>query len=136
MHSSLTRALILSLFIPVLTSAASPEDLIARGRHLVVNVSLCADCHTPRLPTGQFDETRSLQGAVLGFKPLADMPWMPFAPPIAGLPGYTDEQAVTFLMTGSKPSGLQPLPPMPPYRLSKDEAVAMVAYLRSLKPAE
>lgn len=39
-------------------------------------------------------------------------------------------------MTGAKPSGQQPLPPMPPYRLSKDEALAMVAYLRSLKPTE
>lgn len=97
---------------------------------------MCADCHTPRLPTGEFDRSRWLQGSPLGFKPVAEMPWMPVAPPLAGLPGYTDEQAIKFLMTGERPSGLPTLPPMPPYRFTKAEAAAVLAYLRSLKPAE
>lgn len=132
-----TRLLALfALFTGPLVASASASELLARGRHLVVDIGLCADCHTPRLPDGRLDESRSLQGSVLGFKPLADMPWMPVAPSIAGLPGYTDEQAVAFLTTGVKPGGSQPLPPMPAYRFTKDEAVAVLAYLRSLKAAE
>lgn len=134
-----TRRLLLTCaaFAPALLFADSADQarIIAEGRRLVQDVSLCADCHTPRLPTGQFDESRWLQGSVLGFKPLMEMPWMPVAPPIAGLPTLTDEQAVRFLMTGERPSGAPVLPPMPLYRLNKTEATAMVAYLRSLKPA-
>ena len=129
-------AVLLPITIVAQPSAAPGSALIERGRHLVENVSMCIDCHSPRLPTGEFDRSRWLQGGPLGFKPLAEMPWMPFAPGIAGLPGYTDEQAVKFLMTGERPSQTPTLPPMPPYRLNKDEAEAVVAYLRSLKPME
>ena len=62
---------------------STPAERIARGRHLVDNVALCADCHTPRLPGGQFDRARWLEGSPLGFKPLFEMPWSPVAPPIA-----------------------------------------------------
>lgn len=114
---------------------AADAKLVARGRHLVENVALCADCHSPRLPTGEFDRARWLMGAPLGFKPLVEMPWAPVAPPLAGLPGYTDEQAVRFLTTGQSASGRPILPPMPGFRFADDEARAVVAYLRSLAPA-
>lgn len=39
------------------------------------------------------------------------------------------EQAIEFLMTGRRPSGIPVLPPMPPYRLTREEAGAVVAYL-------
>lgn len=122
------------------TLAAAPADhaaearLVARGRHLVENVALCADCHSPRLPTGEFDRTRWLMGAPIGFKPLVEMPWVPVAPPLGGLPGYTDEQAVRLLTTGQSATGRPILPPMPGFRLAEDEARAVVAYLRSLAP--
>jgi hypothetical protein len=138
-YSLIRPACLLALFAPVLSFAAEPAPaatLIAQGRHLVDDVGLCADCHTPRFPTGEFDRGRWLQGAPLGFKPLFEMPWMPVAPPLAGLPGYTDEQAIKFFMTGERPSGVPVLPPMPAYRFNKEEATAVLAYLRSLKPAE
>lgn len=137
MQSPFPRLLLpLVALLPAIAPAAEASALIEKGRHLVDDVGLCADCHTPRLPTGEFDRSRWLHGAPLGFKPLFEMPWMPIAPPLAGLPGYTDEQAIKFLVTGERPSGVPVLPPMPAYRFSKDEAAAVLAYLRSLKPAE
>ena len=136
MSPSLIRSgFLLAFILPAFGFAAEPA-LIAQGRHLVDDVGLCADCHTPRLPTGAFDRSRWLHGSPLGFKPVVEMPWMPYAPALAGLPGYTDEQAIKFLMTGERPSGVPVLPPMPAYRFNKDEAAAVLAYLRSLKPAE
>jgi hypothetical protein len=38
-------------------------------------------------------------------------------------------------MTGRRPSGRVPDPPMPPFRLSREDAEAIVAYLRSLAPS-
>lgn len=136
MSSNLFRSVTLLVFLaPAFARAAEPA-LIQEGRRLVENVGMCADCHSPRLPTGEFDKSRWLQGSPLGFKPVAEMPWMPIAPPLAGLPGYTDEQAIKFLTTGARPSGVPVLPPMPAYRFNKDEATAILAYLRGLKPAE
>jgi len=116
------------------TPAASGSDaLIARGRYLVEGVGLCADCHTPRNEKGEFVTAQWLRGAMIGFTPAMPMPvWAPVAPPIAGLPSMTDEQAVHFLMEGKRPDGSQPRPPMPPYRLNAEDARAMVAYLKSL----
>lgn len=129
-------ALIVTLFRMQIGIAArdnpSPEQRVERGRHLVEKVGMCADCHSPRLASGEFDRARWLQGAPLGFKPLMEMPWAAVAPGIAGLPGYTEEQGTAFLMTGVRPNGAKCLPPMPEYRLSRDEAADVVAYLRSL----
>lgn len=108
------------------------EQRVELGRTLVENVGMCADCHTPRLPTGAHDRARWLQGSPLGFKPLMEMPWAAVAPGIAGLPGYTEEQAVAFLMTGVRPNGTKCLPPMPEYRMSHTEAGDVAAYLKSL----
>jgi mono/diheme cytochrome c family protein len=114
--------------------AVDPAAKLARGKYLVENVGMCADCHTPRGPGGVFDQSRWLQGSVLGFAPTVPMPaWAEAAPPIAGLPAYTDEQALAFLTTGKTISG-QPLrPPMPPYRFNTEDAEAVLVYLRSLK---
>jgi mono/diheme cytochrome c family protein len=111
-----------------------PAAKLARGKYLVEHVGMCADCHTPRGPGGVFDESRSLKGAPLGFAPTVPMPaWAGYAPPIAGLHNYTDEQALAFLTTGKTIHG-QPLrPPMPPYRFSSEDADAVLVYLRSLK---
>ncbi len=116
-------------------TAAAPADaaLLARGRYLVESVGLCADCHTPRNERGEFIAGQALRGAMIGFTPAVPMPvWAPVAPPIAGLPSMTAEQAEHFLMQGKRPDGSLPRPPMPPYRLNAEDARAMVAYLKSL----
>ncbi len=115
------------------SSTATPEQ-IARGNYLVYRAGLCIDCHSPRSEKGEFLEGKHLTGAPIGFTPVAPMPWAPFAPRLAGLPaGYTQEQIVHFLMTGERPNGRPgPLPPMPAYRFNRDDAEAIVAYLKSL----
>ncbi|MDF3057848.1 MAG: Cytochrome c [Rariglobus sp.] len=109
----------------------TPQD---RGRYLVERVGMCADCHSPRGPGGVFDQDRWLHGAPLGFAATVPMPaWADYAPALAGLNNYTDEQAIALLTEGKTIHG-QPLrPPMPPYRFNREDAEAVVAYLRSLK---
>ncbi len=108
--------------------------LVERGRYLAHDVALCIDCHSPRDEKGQFIEGKHLTGAALGFTATVPMPWAPAAPAIAGLENFTAEQAVKFLMTGERPSNVPVLPPMPAYRMSKADAEAVVAYLKSLAP--
>jgi mono/diheme cytochrome c family protein len=115
------------------TSAPSSAALIERGKYLVERVAMCIDCHSPRTPTGEFDQKRWLQGSVLDFAPRHPIPnWTDIAPAIAGLPGYTEEEAVRLLETGLGPNGKPLRPPMPPYRLNHEDALAVVAYLKSL----
>lgn len=115
---------------------ASQAQLVERGDYLVNAVAGCNDCHTPMGPNGP-DMAQSLQGATLGFAPLMDMPWGPVAPPIAGGPAnYTNEQFVALLQTGTRPDGSRPLPPMPQYRLSEEDARAIAAYVESLPAAQ
>jgi mono/diheme cytochrome c family protein len=113
-------------------AADQPDPLVERGRYLTHHVAGCVDCHSPRDEKGRFIADRHLTGSVLGFAPTVPMPWAPAAPSLVGLEGYTPEQAVRFLMTGERPSGVPPLPPMPEYRLNQEDAKAVVAYLRSL----
>jgi mono/diheme cytochrome c family protein len=106
----------------------------ARGEYLVERVGMCQDCHSPRNAEGFFFEDQWLAGAPIDFTPSLPMPWAEMAPPIAGLPTMTDQQAVTYMMTGEKPDGTESRPPMPEYRLTREDALAVVAYLRSLAP--
>lgn len=110
-----------------------PDALVLRGRYLVQNIGLCSDCHSPRNERGEFVTARMLMGSPLGFAPTVPMPaWAPVAPPIAGLPTMTEDQAVAFLRTGVRPDGSRPRPPMPEFRLNEADATAVVAYLKSL----
>lgn len=123
-----------------LPGQSSKEEATAKniihGKYLVDNAVLCGDCHTPFNEKGEPDHNRWLQGATLGFAPLQPLPnWAAVAPPIAGLPGWDDAAAVNFLITGLDTSGKPARPPMPQFRFSRPDAVAMVAYLKSLKPA-
>jgi len=118
------------------SKAAANQEQIARGRYLVHDLAMCIDCHSPRGERGEFIEGKHLSGSPLGFAPTVPMPaWADVAPAIAGLPNYTDEQAVHFLMTTERPNGQPPArPPMPHYRMSAADAGAVVAYLRSVAP--
>lgn len=128
----------ITLLLLAVTAAASPARAadaapIALGRHLVEDVGLCADCHSPRNDHGEFIREKWLRGSTLGFAPTVPMPvWGPVAPAIAGIPGYTDAEALTLLTTGTTNHGGSPRPPMPAFRFSKAEAEAVIAYLRSL----
>ena len=115
--------------------SAAAKGQLERGRYLVQRVGLCEDCHTPMDQQGRPIEARALQGARIAFKPIAPIPgWAEVSVPIAGLPGFTDAQAVAFLTTGKDVSGKFARPPMPAYRFSRRDAGAVAAYLRSLAP--
>ena len=109
---------------------------VARGKYLVEQVAMCVDCHSPRDEKGQFVRDRWLQGAPLDFKATIPIPgWAEAAPPIAGLPGWTESQMVTLLTTGKDQKGGMAGPPMPQYRMTRDDAAAVAAYLATLPSA-
>ena len=114
---------------PQVDSAA----LIARGKYLVEGVGMCGDCHTPRNERGEPIKEQWLKGAVLEFKPAVPIPvWADKAVAIAGLPGWNRDAAIRFMMTGADPNNVPARPPMPQYRFNRQDATAVVAYLKSL----
>ncbi len=122
-------------FVPSAVSAPASSAQIARGKYLVDNVAKCVDCHSQLNEKGEPVPGKELRGATLMFKPVAPMPvWADKAPNIAGLRGWEDEDAVKFLMTGLAYNDLPARPPMPQYRMNKEDAQAIVAYLKSLSP--
>ena len=129
-----TAALSTARTIAQTQTPAAADARLERGKYLVERVTLCADCHTARDWKGKQDREHWLQGAKLDFKPARIMPWAEVAPAIAGLPMFaTDEPAVKYFETGVSNNGKKSSPPMPQYRLEPEDAVAVVAYLRSLK---
>ena len=128
---------------PRITAAQEPRkvaqasgggDLVARGRYIVEDVAMCGTCHTPRLPDGGLDRSRWLAGApepYLPARPASD--WPINAPRIGGTPPTTDAGMITLLTTGVWING-QPLrDPMPKFHMTRADAEAVVAYLKSLR---
>lgn len=108
---------------------------IARGKYIVDAVAMCGECHSMLDDKGKPLPGKELKGATLTFKPITPMPiWADKAPNIAGLRGWQAEDAVKFMMTGLAYNDLPARPPMPPYRMNKEDAEAVVAYLKSLSP--
>lgn len=131
-HLVFLSGLVCALAGPAQAQTPGRAQKIAHGKYLVEHVGMCADCHTPRTPKGEFDTGRWLAGADLDFAPIRPMPWANHAPALAGLPGWTEAEMVRFLTTGLNLKGATARPPMPPYRLSKADAEAVAAYLKSL----
>jgi cytochrome c553 len=136
MHTTHIKSLLIAaalLSAAVNSSAAdSAASSLARGEYLVEKVGMCADCHSTRNERGEFIRATHLGGAALPFAPTVPMPvWAPVAPPIAGLPSMTTEQAIVFLSTGQRPDGSRPRPPMPEFRFSAEDARAITEYLKS-----
>jgi len=116
-------------------SAAAPSSKLERGKYLVDQVALCGDCHTPHTEKGESIKEKYLKGSALFFKPTIPIPgWADKSPNIAGLPGWEEEDAIKFFMTGLAYNELPGRPPMPQYRFNREDATAVVTYLRSLAP--
>jgi len=115
-------------------SAASAAK-VARGKYLVENIAHCGDCHSPHDAKGEAIRGKELRGATLDFKMINPVPvWADKSPNIAGLRGWEDADAVKFFMTGLAYNDLPARPPMPQYKMTKEDAEAVVAYLKSLSP--
>jgi mono/diheme cytochrome c family protein len=112
---------------------------LARGKYLVTFGS-CTDCHTPGHFFGKPDMSRLLGGSDVGFA----IPGMGvfvgpnLTPDVkTGLGSWTEQQIVTALTTGKIPDGrtLAPVMPWHAYaNLTKADALAIAAYLKSLPP--
>jgi mono/diheme cytochrome c family protein len=102
---------------------------VERGKYIVEEVAKCVNCHTPRDANGEIDRTQELKGAPVFFQPaqhVAD--WPQICPRLRGTPPGTDEEMITLLTTG------KPLrDPMPKFHMTREDAAAVVAYLKSLK---
>lgn len=113
---------------------ADESAQVARGEYLVKHVAMCVQCHSPRDRSGRLLPDKYFQGAPIPVDQ-PDFPnqeWAFQAPNIAGLDGYTDALAIRLLTEGVTRWGTRPRPPMPPFRMSEEDAAAVVAYLKTL----
>ncbi len=115
-------------------AGAAAGGNVARGKYIVENVAMCPTCHTPRLENGDIDRTRLLEGAPVYYQAaqkVAD--WPQICPRIGGTPPATDEEMVTLLTNAVWIDGKPLRDPMPKFHMSREDAQAVVAYLKSLK---
>lgn len=114
---------------------AGSASAAARGKYLVEGVAMCGTCHTPSDANGKPDRARWLQGSSVPYlpaQPSAD--WPISAPRIGGTPPADDADMVKLLMTGVWTTGNHLRLPMPPFRMDRADAEAVVAYLKSVTP--
>jgi mono/diheme cytochrome c family protein len=117
---------------PATPAAGRAAGDIARGEYLVNNVAMCVQCHSPRDQRGNIIANQKLTGASIPVRgPAWDSDWAFKSPALAGLPGFTDEQIVMLLTEGHAGDRPAPTRPMPPFRMNKQDAEAIAAYLRS-----
>jgi len=115
---------------------AQPTEGVARGKYIVEGLARCGQCHTPRDSDGNPERSHWLEGAPVWLKsatPVSDWPLQ--APRLAGTPPGSDEELVTLLTTGVWRDGKFLRPPMPQFRMTRQDAEAVVAYLKSVQPA-
>ena len=121
------------------TSEKKPSDaaMLARGKYLAEVVMNCQACHTPAGENGP--ELDKAYAGGLEF-PDAQGTWR--SPNITqdkdtGIGGWTDEQIITAVREGKRPTGEQLYAFMPYeyFRIASDEDMAaLVAFLRTVKP--
>ena len=133
----LTLTLLAALFgvvAPAEVFETAPTEQVERGRYLANYVSKCVQCHSPHNPKGDLVEGQHFTGNAIPFtSPYPDGPkWATRAPALIRLPGWSEEDFVYLLMNGKRPNGRRPMPPMPQFRLSRADAQAIAAYLKSM----
>ena len=132
---SLTTLLTLAAagVFPANAQQAGGKDLVERGRYIVESVAMCERCHTPRDEKGNADQSRWLMGGPVQIRPsYPDSSWALVAPRLARRPPGTDAEFITLLSTGISRTGAPPKLPMPPFRMTRADAEAVLAYLKSL----
>ncbi|HUK07662.1 MAG TPA: c-type cytochrome [Stellaceae bacterium] len=117
-----------------------PSDKIAYGHYLASNLGHCLECHTPRAADGQLVMDKLGAGGQE-----IEVPWTgaivltsnltPANP--AGMARWTDQQIKTAITKGERPD--RPLAQLMAFdwyqNISDADLDALVAYLRTLKPA-
>jgi mono/diheme cytochrome c family protein/catechol 2,3-dioxygenase-like lactoylglutathione lyase family enzyme len=142
LHALFRSAAVLALLAlaPDIASAQVARQ-IERGKYMVT-FGGCNDCHTQGYFLGKPDMERHLGGSDVGFEiPGLGVFVGPNLTPDneTGLGNWTTEQIVTALQTGKRPDGrvLAPIMPWEAFsKLTKEDANAIAAYLKSLKPVK
>ena len=120
-------------------AAMADDSQITRGKYLVA-LGGCNDCHTPGYFFGNPDMSRFLGGSDVGFEIPGEGVFV--GPNITpdkktGIGSWTPEQIVKAIQAGERPDG-RILTPIMPWRafatLTADDAMAIAAFLQSLKP--
>jgi hypothetical protein len=118
---------------PTASSSAKVSGNIEHGRYLVENVVMCYECHSTRDPQGNIVPGTRFRGGPMPMRPSWNTDWPIQIPRIAGLPGYSDEQAMRLLTQGAiRRDGVQLRYPMPRFHMSPQDAADVIAYLRTL----
>ena len=120
------------------SGVAGAQTPLERGKYLVETIGACGNCHTPKGPDGRPIAAMAFAGGFV----IKEPPFDAVAPNITpdretGIGAWTDDQIVRAIREGIRPDGSVIGPPMAIelYRgLSDNDARAIVAYLRSLKP--
>jgi mono/diheme cytochrome c family protein len=132
--------LVFAVMAPLFTAKAADKQ-VKRGEYLVT-LGGCSDCHTPGSFLGHPDSNRFLGGSDVGFAipGLGVFVGSNLTPDReTGLGNWSPEQIVTALMQGRRPDGrmLAPIMPWPAFsRLTRADALAITAYLKSLPPVK
>ena len=119
---------------PEASAPISDPAAVARGRYLTHDVAMCVQCHSPRDEKGEIQRGDEFRGAPIPLaSPFHGLPWAIRAPNLRGLEGFSDEMILRLLREGIAHTGAAPQSPMPPFRMTQEDAKAIVAYLRSLR---
>ena len=140
----MTRTALVTVLLTLLFTAVSlAEDVepaadpaaaqIEQGRYLANEVAMCVQCHSPRDRQGELRTDRLFTGGAVPVTNPFDGPrWAFTAPNLRNLPGYTEADFVRLMTTGIRPDGTHPRSPMPPYRMHREDALALWSYLKSI----
>ena len=124
--------------LPVFAAIAD-DTQAARGKYLVT-LGGCNDCHTPGYFLGNPDMSRFLGGSDVGFEIPGQGVFVGsnITPDKkTGIGSRTREQIVKAIQGGERPDGRILAPVMPWHafaKLTADDAMAIAAFLQSLKP--
>ncbi|BBK32880.1 mono/diheme cytochrome c family protein [Stella humosa] len=135
----LAAALLAAAAIAAAFPATAQDNRLARGKYLA-SIMDCGGCHTPGVFMGKPDMTRPLGGESVGFEiPGLGIFYPPNLTPDreTGLGKWTEADIIKAVRTGVRPDGRE-LAPIMPWRayaaLTDNDARALAAYLKSLKP--
>jgi mono/diheme cytochrome c family protein len=134
-------AAVAGLCVPAfgLAEPAAAQEKLKRGEYLAAIMD-CTGCHTPGTMLGKPDMSRALAGSDVGFQiPNLGIFYPPNLTPDreTGLGQWSEADIVKAVRTGERPDGRLLVPIMPYHSYSKltdQDAFALAAYLKSLKP--